>query len=543
MTASSVDPLRRLAAPLEQLLASGGDTRLNLDPATQLNGYGCRSFPRSEAFTFASSTATSISDRAYAAAAGARQALLRDSRAIGFDHAFEMQMDLLRAEFEQLLGLAGSGCGIVFSPSGTDSQLHAVAIARAVLGAPLVNVIAAADETGSGTAFVARGRHFNDVTAQGVAVVKGEPILGLADGVESVAVPMRDVRGALRPDGEIDRDIADALLCAVAAGKHALLFAMDRSKLGLRAPSFDALRWIAREAGEQVHIVIDACQARLGRKRLHWYLDQGFMVLLTGSKFFTGAPFSGALILPPALATRCRALDGLGAGLADYTSREDWSPTLPRLRAAMPLRANIGQFLRWTSALAEMRDYFAAPIAFRELALAQFARSVPRLIDSEACLEPLRFDDEATDDIDDEEMGVRTIFPFFVRRGTGKLLSLAQATMLYRALNDDVAFLLPANLPAMQRLLATRRCHIGQPVAVPDGSGNLAGALRVSVGARVVSETWCGDMLISRENLRGEFDQIRAILEKIRLLVRYFDAIEPTYEQPRTYLPCQVSAA
>ena len=35
-----------LFAPLDQLLTSGGDTRLQLDPASLLNGYGCRPFPR-----------------------------------------------------------------------------------------------------------------------------------------------------------------------------------------------------------------------------------------------------------------------------------------------------------------------------------------------------------------------------------------------------------------------------------------------------------------------------------------------------------------
>lgn len=48
------DPISTSApifAPLEQILTSGGDTRLHLDPATMLNGYGCRPFPRPEAYT------------------------------------------------------------------------------------------------------------------------------------------------------------------------------------------------------------------------------------------------------------------------------------------------------------------------------------------------------------------------------------------------------------------------------------------------------------------------------------------------------------
>lgn len=536
------DTPRLLSAPIEQILASGGDTRLSLDPLSRLNGYGCRPFPRPEAFTFASSTATSISGRAYAAAASSRQALLRDSVALGFDAAFDGHMDSLRDELKNLLGLGGMGCEIVFSPSGTDAQLHALFITRALFGTPLVSVIAASDETGSGTVFAAQGRHFNAMTASGVAVAKGEPVEGMNAGVESIAIPMRDAAGRLRPYDEADGEIMHAIARSVAAKKHALLFAMDRSKFGLRSPSLDSLRWIAKAAGPDVQVVIDAAQTRLGRKRLRWYLEQNFMVLITGSKFFTGAPFSGALLLPPALAARCRMLDAVPAGICDYTNRSDWPSSFAGLRAALPARANLGQWLRWVSAVEEMRNYFAVPSSFREFALAQFADVVPRLIAAEPSLQPLLFDAELADDAEDEEMTAHTIFPFFVRRN-GRILSHAQATQLYRALNDDIAPLLPANLPPMQRLLASRRCHIGQPVAVPDGRGGIAGALRISAGARVVSETWCDDMLVARENLRGEFDQIRAIVEKIHLLLRYFDDIEPAYSAADNRATYRVNAA
>ena len=119
---SPSDPLRQLVAPIEQLLASGGDTRLALDPVSRLNGYGCRPFPRPDAFTFASSTATSISGRAYAAAAAARQRLLRDSRRGSFERAFSEQMRALRDELRGLLGLEASACEIVFSCSRSPPE-------------------------------------------------------------------------------------------------------------------------------------------------------------------------------------------------------------------------------------------------------------------------------------------------------------------------------------------------------------------------------------------------------------------------------------
>jgi len=535
--------LRPLSASLEWLLASGGDTRLSLDPTTKLNGYGCRPFPRPEAFTFASSTATSISDRAYAGVAGTRQVLLREAQLIGLDRAVDVQMERQRIELKQILDLDDNDCEIVFSPSGTDSQMHALFLARALLGAPLISLIAASDETGSGATFATRGRHFNGVTAQGVPVTKGEPIQGLSDGVIGARVPLRDGFGRLRPIEEIDGDVAHTVAREVAAGKRVVLWAMDSSKFGLRSPSEDCLRWIADSADDKVMIVIDACQARLGRERIRWYLERGFPVLLTGSKFFTGAPFSGALLVPRSLVERCAAIDEVPDGMGAYTGKYDWPACFANIREALPPQLNLGTMLRWSAALTEMRDYYAVPDSFRDFTLTQFAQTVPQLIAAEPCLELMPLPEEEPATLDNAEFATRTIFPFFVRR-RGELLSHAVTSILYRALNDDVAALLPATLPPMLRFLAARRCHIGQPVAVPDGMGGTLGALRISAGARVVSETWrSDDILAARENLRGEFDQVRAIVEKLALLVRYYDMIEPAYTAAQVSTTYQVSAA
>ncbi len=542
MTDPAIDPLRQLSAPLEQLLAGGGDTRLALDPTSLLNAYGCRPVPRPEAFTFASSTATSISDRAFAAVATARQALLRDSMTWGFERAFDLRQDALRDDIKTMLNLYDTGCEVVLAPSGTDAQLLALCIARAIFAAPLTSLIAAGDETGSGAAHAARGRHFNAITAQGVAAVKGTPIAGLAADTESVAVAVRDDCGAPRAASQIEAEIGDCIAQALAVGRRALLFAMDSSKLGMRTPSPDCLRRLAASADGKLGVVVDACQVRLGRKRLRWCLDQGFMVLITGSKFFTGAPFSGALLLPQAMVARAAAAELPLSALGAYSNRSDWPEALPRARAALPARANVGQWLRWVSAVAEMGAYYAVPFAYRRLALGRFAEVVPHLIGGADVLEPLSLDDGPPDEIDDEEMAARTIFPFFVRRH-GRHLSLARATKLYRALNDDVSALLPATLPLRERWIAAQRCHIGQPVPVRDRQGELSGALRVSAGARVISETWTGDIETSAEVLVREFDQVRGIVEKIGLLVRHFDDIERAYEAPHPAPSRQASAA
>jgi hypothetical protein len=71
--------LENLAKPTEYLLMSGGDLRLNIDEFELLNKYGCRPFPRPEALTFASSTATSVSNYAFDKTDKVRTILIQNS--------------------------------------------------------------------------------------------------------------------------------------------------------------------------------------------------------------------------------------------------------------------------------------------------------------------------------------------------------------------------------------------------------------------------------------------------------------------------------
>lgn len=512
-----------LLRPLDWLLTSGGDARLRIDPKTRLNGYGCRPYPRPEAFTFASSTATSISERAYVRAEGARQALSSNPLQ-GVDEAFDARLEAMRCELKRHLNVERDA-EVVFSPSGTDSQLHALFLARAMLGPRLVSVVVAGDETGSSTVFAAAGRHFSDYTAQGKPVEKGHALAGMGDCGPCISIPLRDAGGRLRSRTDVDGATIAAVAEAVAGGQKVLLHVMDRSKHGSRAPTQDCVREIVTRWPQSVMVVVDACQMRLGRARIDDYLRRGWMILLTGSKFFTGAPFSGALLVPASLSAQFAAIEAVPPGLTDYTNSSDWPMRWPAIRSCLSRRANLGQWLRWESALEEIRDYFAVPVAFRRAALESFAESVSARIANSASFELLAGSSgDPSDVIDDDEMAVRTIFPFLVRHH-GRLLTPERCAQIYRALNRDMSSLLPAGASAQERMLARQLCHIGQPVALRDGKGGQTASLRISAGARIVSESWSGDAGTARGNLRAEIGQVETILKKIELLLKYFDAL------------------
>lgn len=516
-----LDVLRRgandaaLSATLQQLLASGGDHRLKLDPMTLLNGYGCRPFPRPEAFTFASSTATSISDRAFARTRLARLDLLRAAKPHGVSDALNKRIEQMRYLLKAQLRL-DAGIDVVFSPSGTDTQLHALFVAKSILGARCTSVVAAADETGSGTAFVSEGRHFAGVTAQGAAVTKGDHVSGFGGMPGRIPVCLRDERGVLRDQGAVDLDIVQSIASVIAEGGRVLLHAMDHSKCGFRSPSLECLQEVTARWPESVLVLMDACQMRLARPRLGSYLNSGFLVAITGSKFFTGPPFSGALLMPGRLSQLLIGVP-IAPGLCDYMNQSDWPMRLWNIRTQLPDRHNLGQWLRWEAALEEMRAYFAVPEAPRRDMLDRFAGFVRSRISGSRCLRLLPARSEPVSELD-SEFPPETIFPFTLHRHESEL-TRDDCTRVYRLLNEDVSDRLSDTALPRQRAIAARPCHIGQPVALRQANGSETGALRVSAGARIVSDNWSPDEDCRQRNFASELKQISTVFDKIELLI------------------------
>jgi len=489
---------RVLLPPLEELLTSGGDARLALDAVGGLNCYGCRPAPRPEAVSFSSSTASSISDHAWRRATDVHARLAAGE-------SCEAIIEEQRAVLARRLGVHALGAEIVFAPSGTDAALVALAIARTAMNGALASVLAAADETGSGAPYASSGRHFADATAQGRIVERGAPIAG-CEGIELYPVPIRDAGGGLRDAGDRDGAIETVIARAVAARQRVVLYAMDHSKLGNRAPSETAIEAIESAFGRAVSVVIDACQMRLGRAALRHHVARGRMVLITGSKFFTGPPLSGALIVPPGLADLMAEGRALPAGISNYSAACDWPAAWRGVRGALPARDNIGATLRWTAALAEMEAWYAAGMMRRGETLRTVASAVAKA--SAGFEEIAQLPAPAL--VDDEFPG-QSIFPFFIRH-EGETLSPALCAKLHRALNRDLRPLLPG-LGEGERDLAAALCHIGQPVAVGDRA-----VLRVAAGARHASF-----------EANAISDGLTQVFEKIGLLLKNLPRIEAAF--------------
>lgn len=484
-------------SPLDEFLVSGGDGRLKLSP-DQENAYGCTPFPAKGVIDFASSTASSISPQAYERARLAREELLTASLDQGPDQACEAAVQSARLDLLRHLKLDTTGTDVVFSASGTDAQLQTLLAVRLLNPGSLSTVIVGADQTGSGTTYTSRGRHFSQTTSTGTIVEKGAVVPGL-EGIENLEVGFRHGDGDFRSPADMDQAVYEAVEQALAKSDHVLLQAMEASKFGWKAPSDDLLDQIMERWPNRVQIVADACQLRISRTRLQQLLSKNRLVLITGSKFFTGPAFSGGLLVPHPLAERLRRAVPPRGQLAGYATRFDWPKTWSNLRNSFSHHFNFGQWLRWQAALEEMRLYYAVPTAFRVRVAAFFDEAV------NACV-------KASDNLclldSNQPIERPTIFPILLRRD-GHTLDAETCAQIYRAMRRDLSHLDPkAGTPL------AARCQIGQPVTLGHGKA----ALRVSLSARIVRDCWSANPLQHDLNLALMRDNLCVALAKLQRL-------------------------
>jgi hypothetical protein len=353
------------------MIASGGDDRIWLDPITRRNRYGVPAMPAPDELWFSSSTACAISPTGWAAAGEALERLTEPGR-----HTIAAWFDGLR---QRLLALYGApGAEAVLAASGTEAELVALCAALSLAGGPLVNIVVAPAETGSGVPTAASGLHFLDRASLGGSVAKAERLAGWEDAeIRLEAIEIRTACGALRAQADVDQEAAMRVERAVAASAFALLHVLDASKTGRPGVSRVAARRILARYPGQVLVVVDACQLRCAAADVRRDLDDGLAVMVTGSKFAGGPAFCGALLLPAALVERLAHARHAGPALAPYSAAFDWPARLQRpFTVGLNHPANLGLGLRWSAALAEIEAYERVSAVWRAALLDDFDRAV-----------------------------------------------------------------------------------------------------------------------------------------------------------------------
>lgn len=506
----------------EQLLVTGGDARIALDPDHVLNKYGCQPFPDPDLASFGSSTASVISATAFAAAYRLRRKLSLAAETDSDPVIYARELDLIRQELLRLCGISDhAGLGIVFAASGTDLHLIAAQLAGGTQSMPTLIVMVDAAETGSYVPAALAGRHFSSRASLGEAVIKGAHLSGNATvEVEVVAVPIRHDNGTPRATTDVDADFESLVTSAAAAGRHVLLVLVDISKTGLIAPSPACVSRLQHRLPETLDVFVDACQFRISPSTLRAYLENDFMVALTGSKFVTGPTFSGALLIPPATALRLQAKP-FPRALGAYSSKGDWPPGWDTADCLDNV-ANFGLLLRWEAALEELRAFRALPEAEVTGFLQAFASAVQQRLMGDPVFEPLPVPELDRRPLIEETSWdqLQTIFPFLIfhpeTSGGKKPLNREETAQVYRLLQVDLTDHHGAEHLGINGDSARLRCQLGQPVECGNRGNVLVSALRLCVSSRLIVEA----TLQGGRNTAMVIARAMAVLDKIVSLVQ-----------------------
>lgn len=493
ITPMSADPLptsdqpqflSQSLASVSLLLGAGGDRRISPDPIHRRNRYGTLTTPAADEISFSSTTASNVSTEGFQAAGAALE------RLVDVGSPSPLAIDRWFADIRG--GIADSlGCSraeVILAASGTDAELMALCLFAGLSTRPLTNILIAPDETGSGVPRAAAGCHYSDLAALGEAVEAGTPLEGLnANRIDVCSIAIRTAEGQPRQQQDIDAELISTVERELKRERDVLVHVLDTSKTGLSGVTRQAARYAASLAPDRVHVIVDACQFRCSTSDIQRDLADGFVVVVTGSKFIAGPPFSGALLVPPDLARAFAADVSLPGGLGAYTAAHDWPLALRgKMGLASGAAFNLGLGLRWIAASASLDRYAGIPDTRQALIKAHFVSEVRARIESTAGIS-LHANDEG------EHLNLRTVVPFTITNPGGAFASFEETQaihLLMRVWSDGPV------------------CHLGQAVRLGARS-----VLRVAASAADISDV--AERMADAQPLHQAFQPVAAELDTV----------------------------
>ena len=226
---------------------------------------------------------------------------------------------------------------------------------------------------------------------------------------------LRDQQGKPRTRAAIKDDVQQLLQQATQQKQRILFIMVDASKTGCLAPHLDDVMAWKQTYTERMHLLVDACQARLSFASIRRYTEHGAWVAITGSKFWGAPSFCAALIMPA------------------------HHPHLPQQATA-----SWGMLLRWQLALKTMQAYRMLHQDTCRQAMQRISQSIQQYMQASSSIQAF-----ATDGIPRPPRESETweqypsIFPFFIQTPQG-IMPQSQAIQVYQQLQSDA--LLPIQM-------------------------------------------------------------------------------------------------
>jgi hypothetical protein len=265
--------------------------------------------------------------------------------------------------------------GLILFPSGSDAEFLPLimALIRAKGQGVVYSYVTAAGEVGSGTPNASGGKHFSALAPKGHKQENNGLLSGLEGEKERIKVVQFKGRGKNGLVNFQEQVLYDDIRSKLGDSENVVvLHIVLGSKTGLVYPSLETVEKLHNEFGDRIVVVVDACQLRCKLHAVAQYTSRGYITLVTGSKFYSGPPFSGAVVLSNAMALEIESHlmavkdDGVTCaipiGILDYITPYDVSLNMPLLREYLQLEKpwfNIGAVLRWNVGLSVIESYAA----------------------------------------------------------------------------------------------------------------------------------------------------------------------------------------
>lgn len=544
------------AEQTESLLIRGSDERSVLCPTTKRNKYNASTIPFMCDISRASCTCSSITLEGFERCEKLRQQLLLNSLSINPNarsstELFDQKMAEVRERIATCLGIQDlvkeDSVRVMLTPSGTDAELLATsaALSRLFSGLEVVGddrkvtcIISAQGEIGRGSSSAAGGKHFSNLTPSGEPGKPGGALRRYpTDLVEVIELSGRSENGTVCSHDEfIVKKVSDILDVEATSTNVVLLHVVMGSKTGYSCPSLTTVDLLTAKYPNRLLVVIDACQMRLHTSAFRDFSQKGYITLITGSKFFGGSPFCGAVLMPirsvyemEATAVEedvelCHPL-----GLEDYFSKYDFPRSMKHLRSRMGSFTNVGLLLRWESALVNMEPYCRIPQdAIDNICRNYVMKCKSMLRTRRSMVEVL---DVTSSPCNDRVQPIDSIISFKVRDPSGSdYLSVAKLRDLHALLSKDISEVIEEPEDAE---IAKHRCLLGQPVQLGKLEG---GVLRIALGADMVNAIYyrSGGLTSQMKDIISDFvKQDEVIIEKIRITLENWERVRLKFiEEP-----------
>ena len=350
------------------LLAADADSR-TLSTRANRTGYGTE-IGYSAKRQFGSCTASTPSKKSFRRSLKTFNSLGLENANLHDPEIASNLYNIIRESLLEIYQLKSTGCSVFLTPSGTDVEMLSSYILSNNYSSPITNFVLAPAEIGSGSVNSVGGRRFSSIAPDGsLGEVGSLEFSELSD----QSVRLIEFRDSDTSPFEYEKWEANLLQELKETPGQKTLHYVNCSKTGIEVPKLSTIRKIQELYQDEIDIIVDAAQARMEEQDIRKWIEDGMIVFITGSKFFSSPPFCCALFVPD-------KYDISNTWSSDFHTYFDQCsfPEICRDSDSQIIQSKprTGHLVRWLFGVENMKSYFSIPKEIRDEFIQNFHNEV-----------------------------------------------------------------------------------------------------------------------------------------------------------------------